>query len=183
MPKKKRKPSRSELEKEYIDLWQGKVRHQINEHLFDSYVRQSNFGVDSKKQIKRFRRRSRKLRDRLIDLSVESFATVDGGEKVTEVLQNLGFSDAYMDTGELRTLSLLFMRVKIFIEMAQVVKLPKNIQDKMFDRYLARLLPTRDNLPKTSRRSNDPSNSVEQLLQMISADGPQAQNTRKEKGS
>ena len=166
MPKKKRKPSRSE--QETIDLYQLKIRRQINEHFHKKYLTQSTAGVNSRRKIQKFDKRSRQLRDMLIDYSIESLAAVDGGEKVTDVLQELGFMDSEFASRKLQVLSVLFLRVRVFLALAEVSQLPASVCEKMLERYLAKLLPTHDNLPKN--RPNDPqggSNLMGQLAQLV----------------
>ena len=134
------------------ELFKQNTRLKIEDHLNEKYIEQTRQGIDQTDYIRQFNKVSRDLRGDFLQRSIESLAVVDSGEKVNDLLHDLGLENAELDTNELRQLSLIILRMKIFTVLVKHSNLDKNIGKKLIDRFIERLLPLR-NYPEEKKRS------------------------------
>ena len=154
MSKRRKTNSRSKVIWTSVErlAFQQKIRHRIEQHFRDRYIEQSLSGVSVKRHTRRFSKLSQQLRDILLEHSLTSLAIVDGGEKVTDVLQELGFRESEFNTQELTRLSILILRAQVFITIVSQADLEPEIKTKLIDRYISQLVPTRITFRRKSRR-------------------------------
>ena len=163
----KRKLKRSKVWTDVQHLaFQQKIRLRIEKHFQNQYIERAGSGVVKSKYTQKFSKQSEKLRNAILEHSLESYATVDGGEKVNDVLQELGFRDGELNTRELERFAVIILRAQIFVELVTATSLPAVIKTKMIDRFIAQLLPTRDNIPKndSGNTASDTNNLLRHLL-------------------
>ena len=146
---KKHKPIWSEAR---WKLFKQNTRFKIENHLNERYIEQTRQGVDQAAYVRQFNKISRDLRGDFLQRSIESLAVVDSGEKVNDLLYDLGLENAELDTNELRNLSLIILRMKIFTVLVEHSNLDRKIGEKLINRFIERLLPLR-NYSEEKKRS------------------------------
>ena len=133
------------MKKKFSPIGRQKIKLAINNYFIKQYADQTNYKINHGKHVRNFDKISRKFRDIMLDHSITNLALINGGHKASDILTDLGFEGAEINTKELITLSLIAMRVQVFISLLESTNISKSVKKRLLNRFIYRLLPLKDN--------------------------------------